>query len=106
MAQVDAGALLHSWPVRSESTLASTWKAVALMQMRHLDIDQSRLASEKADLENALEAEQEYIMHKLHRQVCARLHHPRRPMWLYRACAVQLSSNAGCHDLMLVAPHA
>ena len=35
----------------------------------HLSIDSSRLAAEKADLENALEAEQEYIMHKLHKQV-------------------------------------
>ena len=39
------------------------------MQMQQLGIDKSRLAAEKAELENQLEAEQEYIMHKLNRQV-------------------------------------
>jgi hypothetical protein len=47
------------------------------LQMQQLGVDHSRLAAEKADLENALEAEQEYIMHKLHRQVRALAHQPR-----------------------------
>lgn len=41
----------------------------AAVQLAQISLDKQRLASEKADLENALEAEQEYIMHKLHKQV-------------------------------------
>lgn len=38
-------------------------------QLQQLSSEKQRLAEEKTSLENALEAEQEYIMHKLHKQL-------------------------------------
>ena len=40
-----------------------------VLQLQQMSLDRTRVAAEKADLENALEAEQEYIMHKLSKQV-------------------------------------
>lgn len=39
------------------------------MQLEHLNAEKNKLTKEKIDLENVLEAEQEYIVNKLQKQV-------------------------------------
>ena len=45
-----------------------------LLQLEALNNDKARMHREKVDLENQLEAEQEYIMNKLHKQVRDKSH--------------------------------
>jgi coiled-coil domain-containing protein 6 len=42
---------------------------VVLLQLEQLSVEKNKLYREKIDLENQLEAEQEYIMNKLQKQV-------------------------------------
>ena len=39
------------------------------MQLRELNLERNKMNTEKVNLENQLEAEQEYILNKLHKQV-------------------------------------
>ena len=41
------------------------------MQLTELNIERNKMITEKVNLENQLEAEQEYILNKLHKQVGA-----------------------------------
>lgn len=40
------------------------------MQLTELNLERNKMTREKVNLENQLEAEQEYILNKLHKQVC------------------------------------
>ena len=42
-----------------------------LMQLTELNLERNKMNTEKVNLENQLEAEQEYILNKLHKQVDA-----------------------------------
>lgn len=40
------------------------------VQLTELNLERNKMTREKVNLENQLEAEQEYILNKLHKQVC------------------------------------
>ena len=40
------------------------------VQLTELNLERNKMTKEKVNLENQLEAEQEYILNKLHKQVC------------------------------------
>lgn len=40
------------------------------LQLTELNLERNKMTKEKVNLENQLEAEQEYILNKLHKQVC------------------------------------
>ena len=40
-----------------------------LLQLTELNLERNKMTKEKVNLENQLEAEQEYILNKLHKQV-------------------------------------
>lgn len=40
------------------------------VQLTELNLERNKMNTEKVNLENQLEAEQEYILNKLHKQVC------------------------------------
>ena len=69
-------------------------------QLEHLNNEKKKLTHEKVDLENQLEAEQEYIVNKLQKQVGARRdlsfarrcsHRPKSLTWRRESCSSRRS---------------